>query len=363
MNKGLPSIRSVAQRAGVSTATVSNVLNARRSVAPELVARVRDAVAELGYIADLGAARLRSRRSCIAGLVVPDIANPFFGTLAAVVEDAARRDGYDLLIVSTEDDPAEEATRLRTLLTWRPAGIIVVAAGESLPLRAQAEAAGVALVAADRIPAGPPLDVVAVDNRTASAAVLRHLLAGGRRHILLVAARRAISNVAERLAAAQAEADAAGAVLEVIEVGFTLADSRTRLARRLVAGPAPDALFTLNNVATLAALETLNEAGLRVPEDVALVGFDDPDWARIAAPPVTTVSQPVAALGRAAWAQLAARIGGDTAPPRELRLGCTLEIRGSSAPRAPFLPGAGSFAALAGHGGPPGHNGREGARP
>ncbi len=347
MSNGLPSIRSVAERAGVSTATVSNVLNARRSVAPELAARVRAAVAELGYIADLGAARLRSRRSRIAGLVVPDIANPFFGTLAAVVEDAARRDGYDLLIVSSEDDPAEEATRLRTLLTWRPAGIIVVAAGESLPLRPQAEAAGVALVAADRIPAGPPLDVVAVDNRTASAAVLRHLLKGGRRHILVVAARRAISNVAERLAAAQAEADAAGALLEVVEAGFTLADSRACLAHRLAAGPRPDALFTLNNVATLAALRTLSEAGLHVPEEVALVGFDDPDWACVAAPPVSAVSQPVAALGRAAWAQLAARIGGDTAPPRELRLACTLEIRGSSAPRVPAGASRGGGAAMA----------------
>jgi DNA-binding LacI/PurR family transcriptional regulator len=125
MNNKLPSIRTVASLAGVSTATVSNVLNARRSVAPELAERVRAAVADLGYIADLGASRLRSRKSSIAGVVIPDLANPFFGAFVAALEQSARRDGFDLLIVSAGDDPAQEAARLRTLLTWRPAGLIV----------------------------------------------------------------------------------------------------------------------------------------------------------------------------------------------------------------------------------------------
>lgn len=328
----LPSIRTVAALAGVSTATVSNVLNARRSVAPELVARVQAAVTQLGYIADLGAARLRSRRSRVAGLLVPDIANPFFGTLAAVLEDAARRDGYDLLIVSSGDDPAQETARLRALLTWRPAGIIVVPCGNRIAARQLAEAAGVKLVAADRIPTGTPLDVIAVDNRTAAAEVARHLVASGRRHILAVAARASISNIAERCQAAQAEAEALGAMLEVVEVGFTLADSRARLARRLAIPPLPDALFTLNNVATLAALGALPAAGLRVPQDMALVGFDDAEWMHVASPPLSVVRQPVEALGLAAWARLMARIAGDASPPQEIRLACTLELRASSAP-------------------------------
>jgi LacI family transcriptional regulator len=330
----LPSIRTVAALAGVSTATVSNVLNARRSVAPELVARVQAAVAELGYIADLGAARLRSRRSRVAGLLVPDIANPFFGALAAVLEAAARRDGHDLLIVSSGDDPQQETARLRALLTWRPAGIIVVPCDDTLPARGVAEEAGVKLVAADRIPAGPALDVVAVDNRAAAAGVARHLVETGRRHILAVASRASISNVAERCEAARAEAQSLGAWLEIVEVGFTLADSRARLARRLAAPPLPDALFTLNNVATLGALGALHAAGLRVPQDIALVGFDDAEWMHVTVPPLTAVCQPVEALGLAAWARLMARIGGDGSPPQEIRLACTLELRASSAPAA-----------------------------
>lgn len=325
----------MAALAGVSTATVSNVLNARRSVAPELAARVQAAVAELGYIADLGASRLRSRRSRVAGLLVPDLANPFFGTLAALLEEAARRDGYDLLIVSSGDDPQQETTRLRALLTWRPAGIIVVPCDDRLGGRAMAEAAGVKLVAADRIPAGRPLDVIAVDNRSAAAEVAHHLIAAGRRHILVVASRASISNVAERCAAAREVAAAAGATLEVIEVGFTLADSRACLGRRLAAPNLPDALFTLNNVATLGALGALDAAGLRVPQDVALVGFDDQEWMHVTSPPLSAVCQPVAALGHAAWTRLLARIAGDDSPPLEVRLACTLEIRASSLPARP----------------------------
>jgi LacI family transcriptional regulator len=327
----LPSIRTVASLAGVSTATVSNVLNARRSVAPELAERVRAAVAQLGYIADLGASRLRSRKSVIAGVVVPDLANPFFGAFVAALEHASRRDGYDLLIVSAGDDPAQEAARLRTLLTWRPAGLIVVPCGDDGAAIDAALAARVPLVAADRFPRGNATDVVAVDNRAAAADVTRHLIGRGRRHILAAAADTSIGNLRERIEGIRLAA-AGDAEVELIEVGHTLTDSRARLTDRLTSGLPPDALFTLNNVATLGALGAIAAAGLRVPDDIALVGFDDEDWMQAVSPPLTAVRQPVELLGQEAWGRLMARIGGDDSPPREIRLACTLEIRDSSAP-------------------------------
>ncbi len=327
MNSKLPSIRTVASRAGVSTATVSNVLNARRSVAPELADRVRSAVAELGYIADLGASRLRSRKSAVAGVVVPDLANPFFGEFVAALEHAARRDGYDLLIVSAGDDPAQEAARLRTLLTWRPAGLIIVPCGNEVGGLDAALAARVPVVAADRFPLGAAIDVVAVDNRAAAADVTRHLIAGGRRHSLAAAADMSIGNIRERCEGIRLAAGAEAEV-EVLAVGHTLAESRARLTERLTRGLPPDALFTLNNVATHGALGALAAAGLHMPRDIALVGFDDAEWMRAVSPPLTAVRQPVELLGREAWA----RLGGDASPPREVRLACTLEIRDSSAP-------------------------------
>jgi DNA-binding LacI/PurR family transcriptional regulator len=327
----LPSIRTVASIAGVSTATVSNVLNARRSVAPELAERVRAAVAELGYIADLGASRLRSRKSAVAGVVVPDLANPFFGAFVAALEHASRKDGYDLLIVSAGDDPAQEAARLRTLLTWRPAGLIIVPRGNEVAGLDAALAARVPIVAADRFPTGQAMDVVAVDNRAAAGDVTRHLIAGGRRHILAAAADLSIGNVRERCEGIRLAAGSE-AEIEIIEVGDTLAESRARLTERLTRGLPPDALFTLNNITTLGALGALAASGLRVPDDIALVGFDDEEWMRAVSPPLTAVHQPVELLGREAWDRLMARIGGDTEPPRQIRLACTLEIRESTAP-------------------------------
>jgi DNA-binding LacI/PurR family transcriptional regulator len=326
----LPSIRTVASRAGVSTATVSNVLNARRSVAPELVARVRAAVEELGYIADHGASRLRSRRSTVAGVLVPDIANPFFGMFVAVLEEAARRDGYDLLIVSSGDDAEQETARLRALLTWRPAGVIVIPCGDTLAGYEIAAAAGVKVVAVDRIPQGIPVDGIGVNNREISAEVGRHLVARGRRNILAVGSSLAIGNVGDRWAGLR-DGTEGEAGTEMLEAGFTLADNREALAARLARGGVPDALFTLNNVATLGAIEALQSAGLHVPQDVGLVGFDDADWMHVVTPPLTSVIQPIEAMGRAAWSRLLARIGGDTSPPQQLRLPCRLEIRASSA--------------------------------
>jgi LacI family transcriptional regulator len=148
-----------------------------------------------------------------------------------------------------------------------------------------------------------------------------------------VASNGLISNVNERIAAAEAVALAAGARLEVLYVGFTLAENRAGIARRLATGPCPDALFTLNNVATLGALGAIGDVGLDVPDDIALVGFDDAEWMEVAAPPITAVQQPVDTIGRAAWTQLMARLAGDAGPPVETRLQCRLIIRASTAPR------------------------------
>ncbi len=326
----MPSIRTVAERAGVSTATVSNVLNRRRNVAPALAERVRLAVAELGYIADIGAARLRSRRSTVAGVVVPDIANPFFGAFVSVLEDSAREAGYDLLIVSSGGDPETEAARLRALMTWRPAGIILIPCDEHRGTRALSQATGIPIVIADRIPEHPDVDVVGVDNRTAAAEVTRHLIDQGHRRILTLASSLELRNVIDRCDGVRAAAS--GRVeAETLEVGIGTADCRAALSRYLAsASIRPDALFALNNLATMGALEALSDHSLQVGRDIALAGFDDEEWMRVVSPPLTAVRQPTAALARAGWERLLARIGGDLSAPREMRLDCTLEVRASS---------------------------------
>lgn len=326
----MPSIRTVAHHAGVSTATVSNVLNMRRNVAPALAARVRSAVAELGYIADVSAARLRSRRSTITGVVVPDIANPFFASLVSVLEEEARASGYELLIVSSGGDCEAEAQRLRSLMTWRPAGVILVPCDDHLSAHCIARASDLPVVVADRIPSDPDLDVVGVDNRRAAAEVTRHLIEQGHTHILTVASSLSIGNMRER-SDAVLEAAAGQARAEVIEAGLGVAETRERvLAHLSEQGATPSALFTLNNLGTMGALEALASLGLRVGRDIALAGFDDEEWMRVVSPPLTAVRQPTAGIARAAWSRLLSRIEGDRTPPQTIRLGCTLEVRASS---------------------------------
>ncbi len=327
-----PSIRTVAERAGVSTATVSNVLNMRRNVAPNLAARVHSAVAELGYIADLGAARLRSRRSTVAGVVVPDIANPFFGALVAELEEQARSSGYDLLVVSSGGDPETEDARLRALLTWRPAGLVVIPCDDNFAARAIVRRAAVPIVVADRRPLNPEFDVVGVDNHAEAAVVTRHLIANGHRRILVVPTDLAIGNMAERLAGCR-DAARGEAEIECVEGGVTVATSRERIAARLASGRGMDAVLTLTNTGTLGAVGAFAERGMSAPSDMALAGFDDDEWMRVVSPSVTALAQPTVAMARAAWTRLTERIAGDDSVPLDVQLACALECRASSRPR------------------------------
>ena len=334
-------IRDVAHRAGVSAGTVSNVLNATRPVAPDLAARVRAAVSELGYVADAMASRLRRQHPSIVGVVVPDLANPFFASFVAHLEKAARADGFDVLVMNSDGDPVLEAARLRALMTWRCAGAVAVPCDDRFAARATLLQGGMPVVVADRIPLLPGFDVVAADNHGAVARVVQHLRDQGHGEILAVASDLAIGNVRERWDGARAAAQAlrphlkvavleAGMTLERCRAGFRRLGGRDLLRRGLGARPAPSAVFALTNTATLGALGALSARGLAVPHQVALVGYDDDDWMSVASPALTAVRQPIRGMALAAWSRLAARLRGDASPPSVTRLDCLLAIRASS---------------------------------
>jgi LacI family transcriptional regulator len=332
-----PSIRTVAERAGVSTATVSNVLNGK-AVSPDFVARVRAAVEELGYVADPHASRLRSGRHALAAVVVPDLANPMFGAFVSRLEGLARQDGYDLLVVSSANAPAAEAERLRAIRSWRPAGLIVIPCDGDLAARLP-RGGTPPVVVADRIPDVPRFDLVAVDNARAAREIAAHLREQGFRSCLVVGTSLAISNVRERWEGAVA---AGGPMaLTLLEAGLDPAEARRRLDLALRARPRPAAMFTLDHGTTLVAYQLLADLGLRVPDDLALASFDETEWMRLVDPPLTAVRQPVEAMAAAAWAQLLRRMEGDTAAPVALRLDCAVTLRGSTR----HLPRPGSVAA------------------
>ena len=328
---GGPSIRLVAKRAGVSVATVSNVLNGKASVAPAISARVRAAVEQLGYSRDNRASRLRSGDSRLTGVIVPDLTNPMFAAFVSTLEQLGRRDGYDFVVVSTRNDPIEEAERLRRIREWRPAGLIVIPCDGALAERLP-DGLAMPLVVADRIPDAPCFDLVAVDNAEAAATIVRHLGAQGCTECLVVGTSLTISNVRERWEGA---CSVSGAVrLDFLAVGFE-DHAPQSLEDRLRGRGCPQAIFCLDHETTLAAYRLLGEAGLAAGADVAFASFDEMEWMRLVAPAITTVRQPVEAMADCAWSMLRRRMGGDAGQPQSRRLRCGVTFRGSTPRQTP----------------------------
>ncbi len=320
------SIRAVAARAGVSVATVSNVLTGKPTVHPVLQARVRAAADELGYVADPHASRLRSGKHALAAVMVPDLANPMFGTFVSTLEHLARVDGFDLLVVSSAHDASQEAERLKALRAWRPAGLVVIpcdgALMERLPNGPQPP-----IVVADRIPDAGTFDLVAVDNGPAAATVAAHLADIGAGSCLVAGSSLGISNVRERWDGVRG---AAGSMAtSFLAVGVEPEGIRQGLGERL-SRALPDALFTLDHVTSLLAYSMLAELRLPVPGRIAFASFDETEWMRLVTPAVTAVRQPVEDLAAAAWAQLMRRMAGGAGPPETRRLACAVTIRGST---------------------------------
>jgi LacI family transcriptional regulator len=324
-----PSIRMVAERAGVSVATVSNVLNNKASVSPDFAERVTTAVRELGYVVDIAASRLRSGRAALVGAVVPDLTNPMFAEFVSTLEHAARLDGFDLVVVSARNDPAEEADRLSRLRAWRPAGLIVVPCDGALADRLPAGLAGTPIVVADRIPDRDGFDLVAVDNGPAAAKIARQLGSDGFRSCLVVGTSLAISNVRERWDGIRNAP--VPTRFQFAEIGIGDPARLRAVERRLRSPRRPEALFALDHATALALYRLVGRLGLKVPEDIAFAGFDEMEWMRLVSPPVTAVRQPVEAMARAAWDRLVRRMDGADGAPTVRRLECTVEIRGSTA--------------------------------
>lgn len=319
-------MRMVADTANVSVATVSNVVNGKTTVSPEIAERVRAAVEALGYVRDNRAARLRSGQSRLVGLIVPDLTNPMFASFVSTLEHLARLDHYDLVVVSTRNDPDEEAERLGKIREWRPAGLIVLPCDGALVDRLPRNLA-MPLVVADRIPDVPRFDLVAVDNASGAAAITRQLAGRGITRCLALGTSLQISNVRERWEGALE--GAGGMALDLIEVGF--ADhAPPSVAAALRGSDRPEAIFCFDHETTLAVYRMLGEIGLRVGDDIAFASFDEMEWMRLVTPGITAVRQPVEEMAESAWAILRRRMAGDDSPPQSRRLGCAVTIRGST---------------------------------
>jgi LacI family transcriptional regulator len=323
-------MKDVAKRAGVSVATVSNVLSGDKPVRADSREQVMAAVEALNYRVNPAASYLRSGRSKIVAAIVPALDNPFFPTILAAVEAGCQKDGYELIVASSGNQPQIEDARIAALLQWKPAGFIVIPCAGELKARQQIEAARIPLVFADRSPDGAPSDFVEIDNVAAGAAAARHLVQLGHRSITVCTPSLTVRNLQERIAGVAQVLAEFGAQPLVVETGLGGApellpgSAETQIAEA-------SAIIALMNTTTLQVLASLNRSGRSVPHDVSLVGFDDYSWMPVARPSITAVRQPVEQIGRLAWAQLLERINGASGAPVHRQLPVELVLRNSTA--------------------------------
>ncbi|MGG5752188.1 LacI family DNA-binding transcriptional regulator [Zafaria sp. Z1313] len=343
------SVKDVAQLAGVSVGTVSNVLNHPERVSARTIERVNDAIGRLGFLRNAAASQLRAGLSRSVGLIVLDASNPFFADLARGAEDHAAAHGISVLVGNSGGDAAREAGYLDLFEEQRVRGVLLSPVGDSSARLERLRERGIAAVLVDRATDGAPFSSVAVDDVAGGRAAAGHLAERGRRRVAFVGGPLHLRQVADRLEGARLALGEAGLEgPEVIETpGLSITAGREAglaLGRRIAAaggsrsgsGPArpdaPDAVFAANDVLALGLLQGLMlGGGVRVPEDVALVGYDDIPFAASAMVPLTSVRQNAAELGRTAMELLLEEAGhGPGFTHRQLVAPPGLVVRASS---------------------------------
>jgi len=322
-------IKDVAAHVGVTDMTVSRVVNGSGAVSEALRERVTNAIEELGYVPNRLARGLRSSRTHTIALVVTDVTNPFFTTIARGVEDAASDRENLVLLCNTDESEKEELRYLEMLSQQSVDGVLLVPAKSGIAAREFAVKRGLPIVMLDRRVPMEDVSVVRCDSREGAAAMARYLVGLGHRELAVLAGPVGVPTSDDRVAGFVGALHDLGARANVLYGRFSTDSGRDGVERAMGTRPHPTALFALNNFVTIGALQKLNALGLRVPEDVALVGFDDLPPAMVGQPFLTVVSQPAYEMGRKAVEVLLDGLDG-SAPPQEILLPTELIVRRSS---------------------------------
>jgi DNA-binding LacI/PurR family transcriptional regulator len=328
-------IRDVARKAGVAISTVSAVVNRSAPASAAVVARVEQAIAEIGYIPQRAAQTLRSGQSHLIGLIIPDVTNPHFATVARVVENVCLGAGYMTFIYNTDEDVDHEMHILRMMRMQRVAGLILISTRSDAKHGARLMAEiGVPTVLMGSHVAGTPFDIVTLDEEAAGRLAMTHLLERGHRRIAVMAGRSGVSTNEERLEGCRLACADHGVVFaedQVIRANFseTIAFGETR--RIMSQTQRPTALVSLSNLMTIGVMRGLVAQNLSSPGDLAIVGVDDFEWAEIMNPRPTTIAQPIVEMTQVAIAKLLDQIAAGGEPTgRRLRFAPRLVVRDSS---------------------------------
>jgi LacI family transcriptional regulator len=329
------SIRDVAVLAGVSVGTVSNVLNRPEKVSPVTAERVLKAIAALGFVRNDAARQLRVGRSKTIGLIVLDVRNPFFTDLARGAEDQAVNGGLSVILGNSDESAERESAYLDLFEEQRVHGILISPFGDVSERLVRLRSRGTPAVLVDRSSAGSSFSSVSVDDISGGSLAVSHLIERGRRSIAFVGGPFEIRQVADRYEGARrAVADHPDVTLEVIEIaGLSVMEGRKAgnaiLAR--TRSDQPDAVFAANDLIAMGVLQALNMQGdLHVPRDIALIGYDDIDFASSAVVPLSSIRQPSALIGQTAVQILLEEAADPSISPRQVVFQPELVVREST---------------------------------
>jgi len=331
------SVRDVAAHAGVSVGTVSNVLNRPEKVLPETVSRVQASILALGFIRNDAARQLRAGHSRTIGLIVLQAGNPFFNDVARGAEDAVRGEGLSIILGNSDEDPERENAYLDLFEQQRVHGVLISPASDVSGRLENLRNRGIPSVLVDRSGDDSKVSSVSVDDVAGGRMAVAHLLSLGRRRIGILGAHFAdIRQVADRLTGAREAVDTVpDATLELIDTGELDVMSGRAVCADLMARPAherPDGIFAVNDLVALGLLQSLVMIdGVRVPDDIAVIGYDDIDFAGSAIVPMSSIRQPSRLIGHRAIELLLEQAADPTVPPRQVVFQPELIVRASTA--------------------------------
>ena len=336
----MATLRDVAQRAGLSAATVSRALRGHPYVDAETRRRAERAAHELGYRPNALARALRVQATKTVGLIIPDIRNDFYAESATVLQGALEARGYRLILCISNGDPDHDRSYLRTLIDHRVDGIVHVPSSTTDPEELRAGDARIPLVELLRHSPQTPFDAVVSDDRDGAAALTRHLVELGHRRIAMLTGPIAFSTTRYRVDGYRAALREAGlgAEAEIILYGaYSPAAGFAQTVEALARRPRPTALFASGSPLTAGVLRAVAEAGIRIPAEISLVAYEDPEWYAISTPPLTCYALPLREMAQVATQRLVRAIEEpESAPPAPaiLRYPGRLIVRASSAPPA-----------------------------
>lgn len=328
-------VRDVAARAGVSVGTVSNVLNHPEKVSPAVIASVQDAIDALGFVRNGAARQLRAGRSRTVGLIVLDVSNPFFTDVARGAEDRAAAFGLAVMLGNSDENGTRELNYLDLFEEQRVHGVLISPFGDVFPRLKRLRARGTPAVLVDRIAGGRGFSSVSVDDVVGGQLAVEHLIAQGRRRIAYVGGPTAISQVTDRWQGAQRAAAGNPKVsLEMITTRALSVIEGQRAGEQMLQrsqAERPDAAFGANDLIALGLLQALSMRGtMTVPDDIAIIGYDDIGFAAAAVVPLSSIRQPSVLIGQTAMDLLMEEAADPRRPVRQVVFQPELVVRAST---------------------------------